>query len=336
MRSQKVKGKRQHARTYQQAGVDIHAAERLLARVAPMIRATHGPEVLRDLGQFAGLYHLANGARRDPVLVSSTDGAGTKITLAQQFGAHEAIGVYVVAMNVNDVITYGARPLFFLDYLAMGTLKPATYTGLLRGIARGCREAGCALLGGETAEMPGVYAPGEYDVAGFCVGVAERRKLIDGSAVRAGDVVVGLASSGVHANGFSLVRAALSSAALKRLHRPLLRPTRLYVKPVLAVCERFAIHAIAHVTGGGLSRRLPSVVKRQPRLRVRWSQGTWPVPEIFREIQRAGRISAPEMYRTFNMGIGMVLVCRRSDASAIIRMLGRLKVHAWIIGEVVR
>ena len=322
--------------SYKQAGVDIHAAERLLARVAPMMRATHGPEVLPDLGQFAGLYRLATGALREPVLVSSTDGAGTKITLAQQFGAHEAIGVDVVAMNVNDVVTYGARPLFFLDYVAMGTLTPATYTALLRGMARGCREAGCALIGGETAEMPGVYAPGEYDVAGFCVGVVSRRSLIDGSAVRAGDAVVGLASSGVHANGFSLVRQALGPTALKRLSRQLLRPTRLYVTPVLAACERTAIHAIAHVTGGGLSRRLPSVVKRQPRLRVRWSPGTWPVPTIFHWIQRAGRISAREMYRTFNMGIGMVLVCRREDAGTVIRTVGRRGVQAWAIGEVVR
>ncbi len=322
--------------TYKKAGVDIHVAERLLARVAPMIRATHGPEVLPDLGQFAGLYRLATGALRDPVLVSSTDGAGTKITLAQQFGAHEAIGVDVVAMNANDVITYGARPLFFLDYLAMGRLRPATYTALLRGMARGCREAGCALIGGETAEMPGVYAPGEYDVAGFCVGVVSRRTLIDGSAVRAGDAVVGLASSGVHANGFSLVRAVLTSADVKRLRHQLLRPTRMYVKPVLQVCERFSIHAIAHVTGGGLSRRLAGVVKRQPRLQVHRHPGTWPVPSIFQEIQRAGRVDTDEMYRTFNMGIGMALACRRQDACAVIQTFGRLGVQAWAIGEVVR
>jgi len=224
----------------------------------------------------------------------------------------------------------------FLDYLAVGSLRPALMTPLLRGVVRGCRASGCALLGGETAEMPGVYRNGDYDVAGFCVGIVERAKLIDGSRVRAGDAIVGLASSGVHANGFSLVRQVLSRAELARCHRQLMVPTRLYVKPVLKVLGQVSIRAIVHVTGGGLARRLPSLVSRTRGVRVRLSPKSWHVPAIFRTIQRAGDLSDNEMMSTFNMGIGMALVCRAGDAARVVRVMARAGISAWQIGTIVQ
>jgi len=239
-------------------------------------------------------------------------------------------------MNTNDVLVYGATPLFFLDYLAVGRIQRPLMSALLRGIVRGCRESGCALLGGETAEMPGVYRNGEYDAAGFCVGVVERARLIDGSQVRAGDAVVGLASSGVHANGFSLVRKVFSTAELRRRARTLLTPTRIYVKPVLAALRTVPIRAIAHVTGGGLARRLPSLVSARAGLTVRVQPGSWSVPVIFRDIQRAGRISDEEMARTFNLGIGMVLVCRPGDQEGLKSLMCRAGVPAWSIGTIER
>ena len=324
------------ALTYRAAGVDVEGAEAWLSRMAPLIRTTRRSEVLTDRGQFAGLFRLPAGRYRDPVLVASTDGAGTKLTLASSPAGYETIGVDVVAMNTNDVLAYGAEPLFFLDYLAVGRLQPSLMSGLMRGIVRGCRESGCVLLGGETAEMPGVYRRGEYDVAGFCVGVVERRRLIDGSGVRAGDAVVGLASSGVHANGFSLVRRAFTAEQLSRLSRRLLAPTRIYVRPVLAALRAVPVRAIAHITGGGLARRLPSLVAKQPGLRVRLFPGSWLMPEIFRLIQRAGRIGDREMARTFNMGIGMALVCRPQDAGRVTRLMARSRIPAWRIGTIER
>ena len=241
-------------------------------------------------------------------------------------------------MNTNDVLVYGAQPVFFLDYIAIGRLQPALMSGLLRGIVRGCRDSGCALLGGETAEMPGVYGRGEYDVAGFCVGAVERTKLVDGAAVRAGDAVVGLASSGVHANGFSLVRKVFTPRELLRLKARLLVPTRIYVKPVLRALQRFpaSVYAIAHVTGGGLARRLPSLVAKRPGLRVELQTGSWPVPPIFRAIQAAGEVSDEEMLGTFNMGVGMVMACCRVDAAALVRALQQAGLPAWVIGTVER
>ncbi|MBI2104047.1 MAG: phosphoribosylformylglycinamidine cyclo-ligase [Candidatus Omnitrophica bacterium] len=323
------------ATTYRASGVDVEGADAWLSRMRPLIRTTRRPEVLADRGQFAGLMRLPGGLR-DPVLVASADGVGTKLKVAQLAGRHEGIGVDLVAMNVNDVLVYGAEPLFFLDYLAVGRLQARLMSELLRGIARGCRESGCTLLGGETAEMPGAYRRGDYDVAGFCVGVVERARLIDGRSVRAGDSVVGLASAGVHANGFSLVRRAFTAAQLRRLARRLLVPTRIYVRPVLGALRSVRLLALAHVTGGGLARRLPSLVAQRPGLQVRVTPGSWPVPEIFRTIQRAGRISDEEMERTFNMGIGMALVCRAPQAARLIRLLQRAGVPAWIIGTIER
>ena len=323
------------ASTYKAAGVDIAAADSALAKLKGLIRSTHGPEVLPDLGQFASLVALPRGMR-EPVLVSSTDGVGTKLRIAQLAGRHEGIGIDLVALNVNDVVVYGARPLLFLDYVAVGKLAPLVYQSILRGIVAGCTQAGCALVGGETAEMPGLYEAGEYDVAGFCVGIVERKQIIDGSKVAAGDVVLGLASSGVHANGFSLVRKVFAEPELKRLQRELLKPTRIYVKPVLELAGRISVHAIAHVTGGGLARRLPSLVSKRPGLAVRLSEGSWPVPKIFQRIQVAGRIDPAEMAATFNMGIGMVIAVASRDAGRAQQILARAGVSAWPIGSIQR
>ena len=314
--------------------MDVEGVEAWLRRMRPMMRSTWRNGLLPDRGQFAGLFRLKPLKLRDPVLVASTDGVGTKLKVAQLVNAHEGIGIDAVAMNTNDVLVYGARPLFFLDYLAIGAIQPAVMSAVLRGIVRGCRLSGCTLLGGETAEMPGVYGPGEYDVAGFCVGAVERRRLIDGSAVRAGDAIVGLASSGVHANGFSLVRRALSRAQLRRFARQLLMPTRIYVQPVLQALRRLPVAAIAHVTGGGIARRIPSLVARRPGLRAELFEGSWPVPKIFTVIQEAGRIRTAEMRSTFNMGIGMALVCRSRDARRLIGLMRRTGVPAWTIGTI--
>ena len=350
-RKSKISG----ASTYRAAGVDIEGANGWLAKMRPLIRSTRRSEVLPDRGQFAGLFRFAASRWRDPILVASTDGAGTKLKVAQLaepaersdgrqagrgpgakrwIGAYEAIGVDVVAMNVNDVVTYGAEPLFFLDYLAIGKLQPALMSALLKGIVRGCRESGCALLGGETAEMPGVYEPGEYDVAGFCVGVVERSKLIDGSAVRKGDIIVGVASSGVHANGFSLVRRVLTEAQVIRLARRLLIPTRIYVKPILRALRQARVHGIAHVTGGGLAHRLPSLVSTHRGLRACLAPKSWPIPAIFRTIQATGGISMDEMMATFNMGVGMVLACPAADAKRLVRLMHDEGMPAWPIGTI--
>jgi len=321
---------------YQRAGVDIAAADDWLKRMHPLIRSTHRAGVLPDRGQFAGLFRLASLRMRDPVLVASTDGVGTKLKVAQLVGAHEGIGIDVVAMNVNDVVTYGAAPLLFLDYLAVGRMQPALMSALVRGIVAGCRQSDCALLGGETAEMPGAFRAGDYDIAGFCVGIVERRKLLDGSRVQAGDQIVGLASSGVHANGFSLVRRVLTTAQLKRFGRALLAPTRIYVRPVLQALRSVPIHAITHVTGGGLSRRLPSLVGGASGLRARLWERSWPVPRIFQEIQQAGAITMEEMLATFNMGVGMALVCPARHAARLIRLMRRAKIASWVIGTIER
>ncbi len=322
--------------TYRKAGVDVEGADAWVRRMQPAIRSTWRSGILPDRGQFAGLFSLKSLQLRDPVLVASTDGVGTKLKVAQLVNAHQGIGIDAVAMNTNDVLVYGAQPLFFLDYIAIGRLQPRLMSQLLRGIVEGCRQSGCALLGGETAEMPGVYRPGEYDVAGFCVGVVERSTIIDGSRVQAGDAIIGLASSGVHANGFSLVRRAFAAAQLRRFARQLLAPTRIYAKPVLAALSHVRVHAMAHVTGGGLTRRIPGLVSRRPGLRARLTPGSWTVPKIFEHIQRAGGISTREMLATFNMGIGMALVCPPQHAGQLVRLMRRNGVAAWSIGIIER
>jgi phosphoribosylformylglycinamidine cyclo-ligase len=335
------------AMTYAAAGVDIDAGERLVKQIAPLARSTRRPEIVAGVGGFAALARLPRGYR-DPLLVTSTDGVGTKLRVAFTLDRHDTVGIDLVAMSVNDLLTIGAEPLLFLDYFATGRLDVRRGTDLIRGIARGCRDAGCSLVGGETAEMPSFYPDGEYDLAGFAVGVVERRRLIDGRAVRPGDVLIGLPSAGLHSNGYALARRVLLERGRLPLDRPapglrtalgteLLRPTRIYVRPVLDLLRRHphgTIHAMAHITGGGLPGNLPRVLPRGCRAVVR--RGSWRVPPIFGLIERLGRVPRAEMDRTFNNGIGFVLVVARARATRVLADLRRRRTGAVVVGAVER
>jgi phosphoribosylformylglycinamidine cyclo-ligase len=319
---------------YRKAGVDIEGADNWIHRMQRLIRTTPQAGVLDDGGRFAGLFALGSRFGKDTVLVASTDGVGTKLKLAQLTGIHTPIGVDVVAMNTNDVLVHGAQPIFFLDYIAVGALRPAVMTALMRGVVEGCRQSGCALLGGETAEMPGVYAPDEYDIVGFCVGAVANSKRVTGERVKAGDAVIGMASTGVHANGFSLVRKVFNQKELMENKRSLLQPTRIYVQPVLDVMKAVPIHALAHITGGGLARRVPSLVQRTSGLAACLERGAWKVPSIFKRIQAAGGLSEAAMAATFNMGIGMALVCPKAAVAKVIQIIERHAMPAWQIGVI--
>ncbi len=328
--------------TYKRAGVDIAAGNEAVRRIAPLARATFRPEVLGEIGGFANFVRLPDGYG-DPVLVASTDGVGTKLKVAFLADRHDTVGIDLVAMGVNDLLVHGAEPLFFLDYVAMGQVVPEKIEAIVRGIAEGCRRAGCALIGGETAEMPDFYQPGEYDLAGFAVGVAERDQIIDGSTIRPGDRLLGLASSGLHSNGYSLARRVIFErlglkvtdhleACGRSLAEELLEPTRIYVKPILALLKEHPVKGMAHITGGGISENLPRVLPGGCRARIRLE--SWPVPPIFSLIQKGGAIDDVEMLRTFNMGVGMILVVEAGVAPAIRERLGALGEIAWEIGEV--
>jgi len=331
--------------TYRAAGVDIRAGDESVRRLAPYARQTYRPEVLGDIGAFAGFFRVPTGYR-DPVFVAATDGVGSKLKIAFLTGRHDTVGIDLVAMSVNDLLVHGAEPLVFLDYIGLGRLSPRMVATIVRGIAAGCRQAGCALIGGETAELPDFYAPGEYDLAGFALGVVERDRLVDGRAVRPGDVVLGLAATGLHSNGFSLVRKIVFQrlrhqvgdrvAQLRqRIGDALLTPTRIYVKPVLGLLRAgVPVHAMAHVTGGGLAGNLPRVLPRGCRAVIR--RGTWPVPPIFGFLQAAGRVADAEMHRVFNMGVGFVLVVPPEAAPRAQTMLEAAGVPSWAIGDVRR
>jgi phosphoribosylformylglycinamidine cyclo-ligase len=336
-----------HALTYAAAGVDIAAGDRLVRHIGKLARATRRPEIVAGVGGFAALARLPRGYR-EPLLVTSTDGVGTKLRVAFALDRHDTVGIDLVAMSVNDLLTIGAEPLLFLDYFATGRLDVRRGTALVRGIARGCRQAGCSLVGGETAEMPSFYPNGEYDVAGFAVGVVERRRLIDGSAVRPGDVLIGLPSSGLHSNGYSLVRRVLLERARLPLDRPapglrtalgteLLRPTRIYVAAIRALLRDVphgTVRAMAHITGGGLPGNLPRVLPKGCRAVI--DRRTWRVPPIFRLIERLGRVSRAEMDRTFNNGIGFVIVVDAARAARVLTQLRRQRTGARRIGTIVR
>ncbi|WP_240098066.1 phosphoribosylformylglycinamidine cyclo-ligase [Thermomonas flagellata] len=325
--------------TYRDAGVDIDAGNAVVERIKPLVRRTLRPEVLGGVGLFGGLFDLA-GRFREPVLVSGTDGVGTKLILAKQLNRHDSIGQDLVAMCVNDVLVQGAEPLFFLDYFATGKLDVETTVAVVAGIARGCELAGCALIGGETAEMPDMYPPGEYDLAGFTVGAVEKSKLVDSSKLRAGDVLIGLASSGPHSNGYSLIRRILERAGSPldldlggtTLADALMEPTRIYVKPVLELLSRHDIHAMAHVTGGALVEKILRVVPAPLGLDIDTS--SWPRPAVFDWLQREGNVADAEMWRTFNCGIGYVLMADPADVAAIEADLDRLALPHWRIGQV--
>jgi phosphoribosylformylglycinamidine cyclo-ligase len=329
--------------TYRAAGVDIRAGDLAVSRIAPLAASTRRPEVLGGIGAFAAFCRVPDGYR-DPVLVSSTDGVGTKLRIAIMADRHDTVGLDLVAMGVNDLLVHGAEPLFFLDYLAVNRVEPDRIEAIVGGIAAGCREAGCALVGGETAEMGAFYAPGEYDLAGFAVGVVERGALITGEHVAVGDRVLGLASSGLHSNGYTLAREAIFGRMGLKLDDPipgvgrrvveeLLEPTRIYVKPVLGLLREVRVRAMAHVTGGGITENLPRVLPGGRRARI--DPSSWRVPPIFTAIQRAAAVDDAEMRRTFNMGVGFVLVVGPADVATTTTRLQAAGERVTEIGEIV-
>ncbi len=332
--------------SYKAAGVDIALKERLVPMFRRLARPTLGAQVLEGIGGFGALVGL-NGARamRSPVLVAGTDGVGTKLKIAFLTGRHDTVGVDCVAMCVNDIVCHAARPLFFLDYIATGKLEPAVALALVKGVARGCRMAGMSLVGGETAQMPGFYRPGEYDIAGFAVGVAERARIPRPARIHAGDVLIGLASSGLHSNGFSLARKVLLERARLKLGAriaelgctlgdELLRPTKIYAKIAAELFERFPIRGLANITGGGVIENLPRVLPRGMQAVIR--RGSWPMPPIFGLIASLGQIDAAEMERTFNNGLGMIAVVPAADADAVVSHLRRRRTPAYLVGEIRR
>jgi phosphoribosylformylglycinamidine cyclo-ligase len=325
--------------SYRDAGVNIEAGDALVEAIKPLAQRTLRPEVLAGIGGFGALCEIPKKFR-EPVLVSGTDGVGTKLKLAFALRRHDTVGIDLVAMSANDVLTQGAEPLFFLDYFACGRLEQRVAAEVIRGIARGCELAGCALIGGETAEMPGMYPEGEYDLAGFCVGVVERNRIVDGSAIVPGDVLLGLASSGAHSNGYSLVRRVLDAAkadlSLEVGGRPLadalMEPTRIYVKPLLALMRDVPLKGIAHITGGGLTGNIPRILPAGTRALI--ERKSWPRPALFEWLQRTGNVAEDEMHRVFNCGIGMVLVTASADASRAVRLLREAGETVYEIGAV--
>ena len=328
---------------YKKAGVDIAAGNEAVERMKKHVQKTFRPEVLSGLGGFGGLFALNAKAYEDPVLVSGTDGVGTKLKLAFALDKHDTIGIDAVAMCVNDIAVTGAEPLFFLDYLACGKLVPEKIEAIVKGVSDGCVQAGCALIGGETAEMPGMYADGEYDIAGFAVGIVDRKDIIDGSRIRPGDAIIGLASSGVHSNGFSLVRRLLLEEKeydlrdrIPGLDRPLgetlLEPTKIYVKAVQALKKAADIKGLAHITGGGFLENIPRVLPEDTDASIRL--GSWPVLPVFELLREAGNLTRDDLYRTFNMGIGMVVIAPADEAEAVIRAAEEAGEKAYRIGTV--
>ena len=328
------------ALTYRAAGVDIDAGNEVVERIKPLVQRTFRKEVMSGLGGFGALFDLS-GRYREPVLVSGTDGVGTKLKLAQTLNRHDSIGIDLVGMCVNDVLVQGAESLFFLDYFATGKLHVDTTVSVVGGIARGCELAGCALIGGETAEMPDMYAPGEYDLAGFCVGAVEKSQIIDGSAIKAGNVIIGIASSGAHSNGYSLIRRILARAGNPfdldlggvSLADALMAPTTIYVKPILALLAQQPVHGMAHITGGGLQENIIRVVP--DGLGIALDSNSWTLPPVFDWLQREGAVAKEEMWRTFNCGIGYVVIVAREQRESTITALSGLGLSASTIGEVV-
>ncbi len=330
------------ATTYRDAGVDIDEGDRLVDLIKPLARPTMRPEVLAGIGGFGGLFALDVKKYRDPVLVSGTDGVGTKLKLAFLTGRHDTVGIDLVAMSVNDVAVTGAEPLFFLDYFATGKLRAEEAAQVVKGIAEGCRQAGCALIGGETAELPGFYADGEYDLAGFAVGVVERDRILDGRAVRPGDALLGVASTGLHSNGYSLARKVLlerhalsdrpADLGGATIGDALLEPTRIYAKDILALLGEVQVNAVAHITGGGLPGNAPRNLPDGTRAAIR--AGSWPVPPIFGLIEREGAVPRDEMYRTFNMGLGLVIALPAAAAEPARALLAGRGLGSWVVGTV--
>ncbi|MDR9857749.1 phosphoribosylformylglycinamidine cyclo-ligase [Paenibacillus sp. VCA1] len=328
---------------YKNAGVDIAAGNEAVERMKKHVKRTFRPEVMTDLGGFGALFGLNKDKYEEPVLVSGTDGVGTKLKIAFAMDRHDTIGIDAVAMCVNDIVVQGAEPLFFLDYLACDKVVPEKIEAIVAGIAEGCHQAGCALIGGETAEMPGMYAEGEYDIAGFTVGVVDKSKIINGADIAPGDAVIGLSSSGVHSNGFSLVRKLLleqEGYSLQdsvpelggTLGDALLAPTKIYVKPLLALLEQLPVKGMAHITGGGFIENIPRMLPDDVNVDIEY--GSWPILPIFELMQRKGSISSRDMFTTFNMGIGLVLVVKAEDAERAVAFLKEQGEEAYLIGKV--
>jgi len=329
--------------TYKKAGVDIDEGERFVRIIKPLVRRTFRPEVMADIGSFGAFFKLDTRRYKDPILVSGTDGVGTKLKIAFMTGRHDTVGIDLVAMCVNDILTSGAEPLFFLDYFATGKLKPESAAEVLRGIANGCLEAGCSLIGGETAEMPGFYARGEYDLSGFAVGVVERRKVIDGRRIKDGDSLIGIPSSGLHSNGYSLARKVLfdskkmsTKKVLPEIGIPLgeelLKPTTIYVKAFNALKDKVDVKGMAHITGGGIPGNLPRILPNG--LGAVLARGSWPEPAIFSVIREAGNVPEEDMRRTFNMGLGFILVVSEKEGERALSVLRKKGFAACMIGSV--
>lgn len=332
------------AKTYEQAGVNLEAGYEVVRRIKKHVSSTNRLGVMGNIGAFGGMFDLSALKIEEPVLVSGTDGVGTKLKLAFAMDKHDTIGIDAVAMCVNDVLAQGAEPLLFLDYVAVGHNEPYKIEAIVAGVAEGCRQAGCALVGGETAEMPGMYGDGEYDIAGFTCGVVEKKRLIDGSKVKVGDVLIGIASSGVHSNGFSLVRKIVSDAGLnlkeayeelgnQLLGEVLLTPTRIYVKQVLEVIRQCDVHGISHITGGGFDENIPRILKEGQGVEV--VEGSWEILPVFRFLEKYGKVAHREMFNIFNMGVGMVIALDESEAEQAIKLLTDAGEKATVIGRVV-
>jgi len=327
--------------TYKKAGVDVEEGDRFVKLISPIVKKTFRPEVMTDIGSFGALFALKK--YQNPVLVSGTDGVGTKLKIAFMTDRHDTVGIDLVAMCVNDILTSGAEPLFFLDYFATGKLRSDKAKAVVSGIATGCREAGCALIGGETAEMPGFYKQDEYDLAGFCVGVVEKKGIIDGSAIKEGDALVGIASSGLHSNGYSLARKVFFEKERLKIGsyvpelqstvgEELLKPTRIYVDVFQAVKEKYHVKGMAHITGGGIPGNLPRIFNK--KLTAVIQGGSWPVPPVFELIRKLGRVPVEDMRKTFNMGVGYVIVVEGKSASSAVTLLNKYGYPAYLIGTI--
>ena len=320
--------------TYKDSGVDITKGNQLIEKIKPIAKSTLRQGVLAGLGGFGAMFEIPIDRYKNPVLISGTDGVGTKLMVAEMLNKHDTIGIDLVAMCVNDLIVQGAEPLFFLDYYATGSLNEEVATSVISGIAEGCIQSGCALIGGETAEMPGMYKGEEYDLAGFCVGIVEKNKIIDGSKVSAGDQIIALESSGPHSNGYSLIRKVLekSKPSSSQLNS-LIKPTKIYVKSILSLIQNLPVHAISHITGGGLLENIPRVLPKH--LAANLDQNSWELPQIFKWLQAEGNIDTMEMYRVLNCGVGMVVIVPKALSGEAINILKSCGENAWLIGEVI-
>ncbi len=320
--------------TYKDSGVDITKGNNLIEKIKPIAKATSRPGVLEGLGGFGAMFEIPLDKYQNPVLISGTDGVGTKLKVAEMLNQHNTIGIDLVAMCVNDLIVQGAEPLFFLDYYATGSLDPEIATSVISGIGKGCIQSGCALIGGETAEMPGMYKAEEYDLAGFCVGIVEKDNIIDGSKVSLGDHIVALGSSGPHSNGYSLIRKVLekTKASPDQL-RELIEPTKIYVNSILSLIKNLPVNAISHITGGGLLENIPRVLPNN--LAAKLDTSSWIMPDIFKWLQTEGKIDSKEMYRVLNCGVGMVVVTPKNSSQAVIDYLNESGENAWLVGEII-